>query len=142
MGYATQQDLSDRFGASELAQLTDRTAGTTIDVTVVARALSDADAEIDAYLGARYALPLTTVPSVLARVAADIARYRLHEDRATESVRTRYEDAVTFLKRVAAGDVQLGNATPLAANTQVGGGNAVAVRSGTRALSGTALSGY
>lgn len=108
MTYATQQNLIDRFGATELAQLTDRTAGTTIDVTVVAKALEDADAVINGYLKAKYTLPLSPVPLVLTRVAADIARYYLYEDRVTEIVEKRYQDAVKFLKGVADGSVQLG----------------------------------
>ena len=60
MSYAAQSDLTDRFSAAELAQLTDRVNGTVIDTTVLGRALSDADAEIDSYLATRYALPTSS----------------------------------------------------------------------------------
>jgi len=114
MTYATQQDLVDRFGGQEIAQLTDRTNGTVIDATVVARALGDADAEIDGYLATRYVLPLTITPAVLVRLAADIARYRLFDDRTTEAVRQRYADAVQLLKSMASGLVKLdAGVTPL-----------------------------
>lgn len=107
MAYATQADLETRFGSVELAQLSDRTNGAVIDAAVVARALADAAAEIDGYLAGRYALPLATVPAVLGRVACDIARYRLYDDRATEAVRQRYEDSVRDLKALAAGTIKL-----------------------------------
>jgi phage gp36-like protein len=107
--YATQSDLVTRFGDTELIQLTDRqgTVGE-IDSAVVDRALLDADAEIDGYLAARYALPLASVPRLVLGAACDIARYRLYDDRATEQVTRRYEDAIKLLKLIAEGKVQLG----------------------------------
>lgn len=112
MAYATQADLETRFGADELAQLTDRVAGAVIDASVVARALDDASAEIDSYLASQYDLPLAAVPPVLVRVASDIARYYLWADRATEAVRQRYEDARIYLGKVAKGDARVGGDTP------------------------------
>ena len=113
MTYATQQDLVDRFGTEQLAQLSDRTAGAVIDTVVVGRALSDADAEIDSYLAAVYTLPLGAVPSVLVRVACDIARYRLFGDRVTEQVRQLYTDAVRDLKAIVAGTIKIDGAVTL-----------------------------
>ncbi|MFZ5538135.1 MAG: gp436 family protein [Pseudomonadota bacterium] len=106
--YATQQDLIDRFGETELAQLSDRAGSGAIDPAVVARKLADAAAEIDSYLVGRYTLPLNPVPTVLVRLACDLARYHLYDDRATEQVAQRYRDAIRFLEQVAKGAVQLG----------------------------------
>ena len=98
MSYAVKQDMVDRFRATELIQLTDvDSVANAIDDTVLDRALDDADAEIDGYLAGRYTLPLATVPRVLTNIACDIARYRLHDDRATEQVTTRYRDAIRLL---------------------------------------------
>lgn len=110
MSYCTQQDLIDRFGEQELVELTDRAdppAGL-IDANVVAQAISDAGAEIDGYVGARYSLPLASNPESLKRIACDIARYRLYEDAVSEQVRTRYEDTMKFLAGVSRGLVSLG----------------------------------
>lgn len=140
MTYATQSDLTDRFGAVELAQLTDRTNGAVVDVAVLGRALADADAEIDSYLATRYTLPLASTPPMLVRLAADIARYRLFDDRTTEAVRQRYQDAVSLLKRLASGEVRLdGAATPPPA-----AGNAVAVqvRAPARVFDAAGLQSY
>jgi phage gp36-like protein len=122
MPYATQVDLVSRFGETEIIQLSDRTgtAGA-IDSAVVADKLADADAEIDGYLQGRYTLPLSPVPTVLVRVAADIARYHLYDDRATEQVTKRYTDAINFLELVAKGDVQLG-VTPDGTPAETGAG--------------------
>lgn len=107
MTYATQADLADRFGEPELAQRTDRTNGTVIDTVVLGRAQADADAEIDSYLATRYTLPLASTPVVITRLACDITRYRLYDDGVSETVRVRYQDAVSLLKRLASGEVQL-----------------------------------
>ena len=116
MAYATQQDLIDRFGESEVIALTDRSdppAGA-VDAAVAALALSDADSEIDVYVGRRYTLPLEPVPTVLVRVACDIARYRLSDDAdvLTEEVSNRYNGALRLLRDLAAGKATLGVAAP------------------------------
>jgi phage gp36-like protein len=108
MPYATQQDLVDRFGQQELIELSDRARSGAIDPAVVAKALADADAEIDGYLSAKFALPLSAVPSVINRIACDVTRYYLYDDRVSEAVRKRYEDAVKFLKGVVAGEISIG----------------------------------
>lgn len=106
--YATQQNMIDRFGEQELIELTDRANAGTINATVLGQALADADAEINAYLTSRYTLPLASVPPVLVKFAADVARYQLYDTRATEMVKARYDDAVKFFKALASGIVSLG----------------------------------
>lgn len=109
MPYATQDDLISRFGEVEIEQLTDRTgAAGAIDAAVVAAKLADADGEIDGYLQGRYTLPLAVVPISLKRIACDIARYHLYDDRATDQVTKRYTDAIKFLTLVGKGELQLG----------------------------------
>ena len=142
MPYATQAEMTERFGAVELAQLTDCTNGTVIDTTVLGRALTDADAEIDSYLATRYSLPLASTPVVLTRLASDVARYRLFDDAAPTQVRQRYEDAISLLKRLASGDVQLAGSAPLAPATGTGHGNAVAVKAPERVFSPSVLQNY
>lgn len=108
MNYATLQDLVNRFGEQEVLQLTDREHTGEIDEAVAERALSDAAAEIDGYLAARYVLPLAAVPLVLVRLCADLARYYLYDDHAPEQVTQRYKAAVETLKRISTGQVALG----------------------------------
>ena len=126
MSYATKQDMIDRFGETELVQITnpeDRSAETINDARLN-QALADADAEIDGYLIGRYTLPLASTPVVLKRSACDIARYYLYDDRATEQVTKRYDGVVTFLKSVAKGDIALSlieaqEDTPAAAGVEI-----------------------
>jgi len=124
VNYVTQQDLIDRFGEPELVQLTDRTnrPATTIDATTVARHIADAESMIDGYLGKVYALPLATVPPVLVKIAADLARYFLHGPSAEKdgAVERAYRDARAWLNDVAGGAVVIENAGVIP--SQAGGG--------------------
>jgi phage gp36-like protein len=108
VSYAGVQDLVERFGEQEILQLTDRTHTGEIDTAVAERALRDAAAEIDGYLAARYVLPLATVPTVLLRLCADLARYYLYDDHAPEQVVQRHKAAAEVLRRISTGQVALG----------------------------------
>jgi phage gp36-like protein len=108
MPYATKQDLLDRFGQAQIIEISDKAGAGSIDDTVVTRALGDAEATIDSYLGGRYMLPLTSVPDRLKIAACDIARYQMYERDATEEVTTRYKDQIRWLELVAQGKVSLG----------------------------------
>lgn len=102
MTYATRTDLEERYGTDEVTQ-----RESMLPAGAVARALADADAEVDSYLIGRYALPLAAVPANIVRLAAAIARYRLLGDAGTDQARADYEDAVAWLKRVQDGRAQL-----------------------------------
>ncbi|WP_440411141.1 gp436 family protein [Neorhizobium petrolearium] len=129
MPYATQQDLIDRFGNAELVQLTDKVnrPASTIDVVPVDRALSDATALIDSYIGKLYRLPLSAVPPILVKYACDIARYYLHGKAAEkdDAVSRGFNEATTWLINVSKGLVALEaeGVTP----PQAGGGSVQAV---------------
>lgn len=109
MGYCTAQDLIARFGEEELLRIVPDETGEAIDLAAVALACDDAAGEIDGYAAAAgYPTPLSPVPRIVAAYAADIARYRLYDDAATEQVTKRFNDAIRFLRAVANGDVTLG----------------------------------
>lgn len=108
MAYCTVADLVARFSETEIAQLTDVEDRETVNDAVALAAIVEASGEIDSYLGARYALPITdAVPDQVSAVCRDIARYRLYDDHAPERVRTRYEDAIAWLKLVMDGRIRL-----------------------------------
>ena len=113
MSYATSADLVARFSETEIAQLSDVEDRETINEDVVNAALTDASGEIDSYLGGRYAIPITgTIPARIKAICLDIARFRLYDDHPTETVRQRYEDAVSWLKLAGMGHVVLPIAAP------------------------------
>lgn len=104
MAYCTEDDLLPMIPQGELAELTAE-SGEVPDHAVTAEAIAKAGGEIDAYLGVRYALPLTANPPLLKSLAVDLAIYHLYSRRsvAPQVRRQKYEAAVAFLKQVAAG---------------------------------------
>lgn len=114
MPYATQAKLIERYGEDALLVIADRDNDGIIDADVVTQALDDATAEIDAYLAAKYSLPLPSVPDVLVRLCSDISMYRLaaEADQATDERRLRYEDAISLLKSISKGTASLGLEVP------------------------------
>ena len=124
MSYATQSDLSDKFGDGLLIQLTDRAEVATgqIDNDVVDQALADADALIDGYLAGRYALPLVTTPTLINGLAKSIAIYKLHTFPANDQIKDEYKDALNTLHMISTGAVKLDVAGKEPAQT--GGGSA------------------
>jgi phage gp36-like protein len=143
MGYAVKQDLIDRFGEKELRELTDRVnrPPTTIDETVVGRALADATALIDGYIAKKYNLPLATVPEILIKTTSDVARYYLHGKAADKDspVTAAYNQAVAWLKDVAKGLIQLddGGETP-----EPAGGGAIKTSAPNRVFTRTSLRSF
>ncbi|RVA07642.1 DUF1320 domain-containing protein [Mesorhizobium sp. M7A.F.Ca.US.002.01.1.1] len=143
MSYAVKQDLIDRFGEKELRELTDRTnrPPTTIDDTVVGRAVNDATALIDGYIAKKYSLPLVTVPDILVKVAADLARYFLHGKAADKDspVTAAYNQAVAWLKDVAKGLIELddGGEAP-----EPAGGGAIKTSAPNRVFTRDSLKGF
>jgi phage gp36-like protein len=109
MAYATLAELTDRYGAQLLVALTDRAdpASGTIDAGVVARALSDTAALIDAHLAALYRLPVETVPPVLRDIALAIAVYRLHVHEAPKKIEADWRDAMRLLEAIRDGRTRL-----------------------------------
>ena len=140
MGYAVKQDMIDRFAESELVQLTDRTgAAVAINDVALSRALSDADAEIDGYLMGRYTLPLANSPRMLIGIACDVARYRLYDDRVTEQVSKRYDDAVKLLRLIGEGKISIGPNSSTDTTPAAGG---VSSFGNDRVFTGSTLADY
>lgn len=99
-------------GSILVAQITkDDPAATTIDDDVLLQHIQDAEAEVDTYLGRRYSLPLAAVPTIVTRLSARLARYRLYTSRPgllEDWLKLDYENAVSILKDLATGDLALG----------------------------------
>ena len=109
MTYATLDDLADRFGIDVLLQLADRAvppAGV-VDADVVARALADTDAVIDASLAVRYRLPLASVPAIVRDLALSIAIYKLHRYAPDPKIKDDYDQALKDLREIADGRKKL-----------------------------------
>jgi phage gp36-like protein len=129
MTYCTQDNLVDRFGETEIIQLTDRTRAGAMDSTVVALAISDAAARIDAKLRTRYTLPFSTTPAELEPIACDITRFFLWGEGAPEIVKDRFTAAMRELTDYATGrnvlDVAIAEDTTTAQSVAVEAGTAI-----------------
>ena len=108
MPYATQEDIEEIYpGVLEIIASDD--SGAIVPATV-ARGLEEAEGIVDSHLSVQYSLPLPVVPRFLRACAVDIAIYRmaLDETTRTDEMRTRYEDCISHLKRIADGKAGLG----------------------------------
>ncbi len=106
MAYCTEDDLLKMIPQADLADLTVE-AGEVPDSLIIAEAISKAAAEIDAYLGVKYVVPLASPPDQVKALAVDLAIYHLYSRRSIVPPvwQQRYEAAVGFLKQVEAGEV-------------------------------------
>lgn len=106
MTYCTQANIIAEVGEDELIQLTDRSNYGVIDVAILAKALTNADAKINSYLTA-YSLPLVSIPANFELIACDIARYYLFKDAVPNAVKDRYDNAIKYLEQVGTGRIAL-----------------------------------
>lgn len=108
MAYVDETGYAQRYTQREL----DQVLATNGDATLAfARAAEDATETIDSYLaaipGRTFALPLTVPPAKIVGVAADLTRYELWAQRASEEVRARRDQAIEYLKDLVKGDAVL-----------------------------------
>jgi phage gp36-like protein len=111
VAYAVIADLVPlRLTQAELVQLTDDANTGQVNEATVNAALEEASGRVDSYCRSRYVTPLQVGDDVKG-MTLDIAVYLLFSRRRnaklSETVRTRYEDAITFLKDIAAGRASL-----------------------------------
>lgn len=114
MAYCTQSDIEEKIELAELIAITDEDDTGLVDTDKVVRAIADADAEIDAYCGKRYKVPMEPVPAMLRKVSVAISIYNLFQGHsgAPEDREQDYKNAIAFLDRLAAGKVSLGVQPP------------------------------
>ena len=123
MAYVTRSDLVDRFGEDEIAQ-----RESMLPSEAVGKAIADASATADDYLAGRYVVPVAPVPDTLKRLVCDIARYYLYDDKSTDEVLKRYEQAKQELLHISQGKATLAcpwggvAGEPLGDDPQAGGG--------------------
>ncbi|MFW1735373.1 DUF1320 domain-containing protein [Acinetobacter sp. ULE_I001] len=101
--YASREDMVIRYSKITIEQLE---RGLTADLSVESF-IEDASDIADGYIGKEYSIPLPEVPKNLKIMICEIARYLLHRNKAPDEVRDRYEDAISFLKRVSEGKAVL-----------------------------------
>lgn len=141
MAYITREDLEQRFGIDEIAQLLDDDADdseSTEEADTLTPAIADAESIVDGYVGTRYTLPLTEVPNLIKNWSSDIARFKLWDAKAPEEVRQRYEDAIAALKDLAKGLINL----PLETDVPITGADGITSWSNCRLFTECTLADF
>jgi len=138
MDYCTRADIEAELTEAELIQLTDdMVPPVRVNSAVVTKAIADAGALIDGFLG-RYQLPLTVVPVLVRNLAVDIAVYRLFVRRkkrgVPEAVKDAYADAMKRLEKIQTGAVSIGV-------TQAGDSAPAATDSGAQVIAAASVFG-
>jgi phage gp36-like protein len=142
MPYATQADLLSRVTIQELTQLTDDAHTGQVGQVVLNLALTEASGKIEGYCRARYQTPLQQSAEVTA-LCRDITVYLLYSRRPqkmTDSVETRYKDAIKLLESISSGKVQLDQ--PVGAAPQTPTGSAVQPTRARQTFSERNLEGF
>jgi len=91
----------------------------TIDTDIIDRAIADADAIIDSYLGNKYNnLPFNQVPNVIRYSSVNITIYNLYSRRLNipNQVTERYNNSIAFLQRVLDGTLSLDSSVDVSAD--------------------------
>lgn len=110
MPYATVADLKDAIPPSDLELLTDfERTGVASDARLE-KALRDATAEIDSYVG-KFVRGLSEVPHILTVLCRDLAMQRLYLNLGhdMETYNRLRSDALSYLRSVRDGKVALGD---------------------------------
>lgn len=106
--FAQIADLTARYGAAALAQISDGPDGVTPDAVRVTRALDDADALIDGYVAARHA-DTTRFDGhpLLMPIAVAIAWSKLWTSDRPDHVKDDHAAAIRQLEAISAGKIKL-----------------------------------
>jgi len=142
MAYATLQNLTDRYGSAFLVDLTDRAAVPTgtIDTTVTERCRIDAEALVDGFLGARYALPLGTVPALVLDLVLKVWIYNLHVFAPSDKIKADYDGSLKMLRDIASGLVRIPGIA--GAEMPVNGGSGVQYTDRERPFTPETMTGF
>jgi phage gp36-like protein len=144
VAYATQDDLVPlRLTQKDLIELTDDSDSGRVNAVIVTAALEEASGRVESYCRQRYITPLQQSDDVKA-LTLDIAVYllfsRRRETRVGETVQQRFDQAIAFLRDIAAGKASL-DQPATALQPQQASGEAVVTRKHER-FSDRNIDGY
>lgn len=105
--YLSIIEFVDRFGLDETIGATDASGAGVMDRKFLTGALSDAQAEVEAELAARYALPIVVIPAILKAMVADLAAVRMYRRGAPDHVIEQAKVQRRKLERISSGALPL-----------------------------------
>lgn len=111
MAYCDLADIEKRYPSLMLATLTDDSGGAGLDNAKLTTAIDEAESIINSYARSRYAVPFTTVPRLIKKVAIDLTLYGLfqlkYDVEMPDAMRARYTDSIKTLEAIQSGRVNL-----------------------------------
>lgn len=139
--YCTLDDILAMMDEAEVIRYTDDDDTGAINTDVTDKAIAGAGALIDSHLAVRYSVPVSPVPDILLDLAVDIAVYKISSRRgqSPEEIRKKYEDAIKYLEKVAAGKIVLPGASAAPTGS---GSDAVAITTSPRIFSRDSMKEY
>lgn len=111
--FITSADLTTFLGAEK-----EKLTANGMTAAKFARVIAEINSEIDGYVQYR---ELEFTPDALKNHACVIARYRLHQDKASERMKDEYDDSLAFFAKVASGAWALPYAVPAQDSTASAG---------------------
>lgn len=115
MAYCTESDIEQRLPTTMLAQLTDDSAGSSVDSAIVTRAIADADSEINTYLRGKHSVPLSTVPDSVRRWSVILSIWYLYARRidvaVPDTLNADYNRVLSQLKDVRDNKIMIDDST-------------------------------
>lgn len=144
MAYSTIDDLTEIIPAATIVELTDDEGAGEADQGKVAKAIAEADEEIDGYLRGRYELPFAVVPGIVPGLSASLAVFNLYARRPEielpPTLKVRHDHTVRTLERIQKGVVSLATAAGDGPAEQ--GEYRTSKAAGDRTFSKTVLDGF
>lgn len=144
MAYCTEADLLLVMSNDLLVAMTDTEGEDVVNADVLARAIADADAEINYYLAGLFDIPISPVPDIVRSFAVNITIYKLSitsSGGAKDDQKMRYEQIIQKLQDISAGKIRLSAIDQSGSLTPATSSN-VRYYSGTRVFTESTLSGY
>jgi len=113
VAYCEEADIQKQLDPVTLVQLTDDDADGSSDEGVIAAAIAEADATIDAMLSGQYVTPFTTPPELVKRLSVTLSVGNLYARRPHTDAGVwgdRVSRAERLLEKIATGKLSLGDA--------------------------------
>ena len=108
--YCTTEDLQKRFDPQLLTQLADDDDDGQPDPNILETAITDASAEIDAFLAPRYSVPIDSPPEIIIHFCCLIALRNLFLRRPeahSPQIEETYQEIRQYLRRIARHELSL-----------------------------------
>lgn len=114
--YCTEQNIIDSYGSAMWLDIADEDDDGNAEGVVPA--IEWASGIVDARIGTKYGLPLTTIPALLREIAVDLSIYRraTTADRMTDELGRRLAAAMGLLLEISDGTLSLGLDNPPPSN--------------------------